>query len=143
MPTMPLPLGLLIFLVAAGMGGFLGGLLGVGGGLLVVAALSVTLLASASRPARSFMSRSRARWAGMVVTFGSTTIAHLMSGSTLRLVVVGFCVLASGWQAMMQMHPVRAGDWRVNQKSWTRWGRGVASEARGNASCVQGGSCPR
>ncbi len=32
----------------------------------------------------------------MVVTFGSATIAHLMSGSTLRLVVVGFCVLVSG-----------------------------------------------
>ena len=121
-----MPLDFLIYLLAGAAAGFLGGLLGVGGGLLVVAALSITLPASGLPPSQVIHVAVATALAGMVVTFASATVAHLrkggilaptwlrlapglalgsvagsrlahlMSGPALRLVVAGFCVLVAG-----------------------------------------------
>jgi len=142
-----LPLDFLIYLLAGAAAGFLGGLLGVGGGLLVVAALSVTLPASGIPPSQVIHVAVATALAGMVVTFASATVAHLrkggilgptwlrlapglalgsvvgsrlahlMSGPALRLVVAGFCVLVAG-QMVFGRTGVRAEADHVPRSPW-------------------------
>lgn len=74
---------LLLYLLAGASAGFLGGLLGIGGGLLIVAALSLTL-SSSGIPASEIIRVSVATsLAGMALTFVSSTIAHYRSGNIL------------------------------------------------------------
>ena len=116
---------LLLYALAGAAAGFLGGLLGIGGGLLIVAALTLTLPASGlTGPAIIHVAVATAL-AGMVLTFSASTWAHyrtgnimgaswarlapgmvigtiigtalegLMSGIVLRLAITLFCALTA------------------------------------------------
>lgn len=84
---------LLVFLVAGAAAGFLGGLLGIGGGLLVVAALSFAL-PTLGIPGSEVMHVAVATsMASIVLTFVSSALAHIRKGgviwSTWRWLVPG------------------------------------------------------
>ncbi len=76
-------LDIILYLLAGACAGFLGGLLGIGGGLLIVAALTLTLSRSGVPASEIIRVSVATALAGMTLTFVSSTIAHLRSGNIL------------------------------------------------------------
>lgn len=139
---------LLIFLVTGASAGFLGGLLGIGGGLLLVAALSFALPAlgipkdevihvavatSMASIVLTFISSATAHirrggvmwptWAwlapGMVVGgFLGAHLAQMLSGQALRYVIAGFCALMAVQMALGKSRKVAEGQEHVPRSPW-------------------------
>jgi uncharacterized membrane protein YfcA len=72
---------LVLYALAGAAAGFLGGLLGIGGGLLIVAALTMTLPTSGVVGPEIIHVAVGTSLAGMVLTFGASTIAHYRTGN--------------------------------------------------------------
>ncbi len=79
-----------LYAVAGAAAGFLGGLLGIGGGLLIVAALTVTLPASGVVGPEIIHVAVGTSLAGMVLTFGASTVAHYRTGNIMAATWVRF-----------------------------------------------------
>ncbi len=76
-------LSIVLLLLAGACAGFLGGLLGIGGGLPVVAALSLVLPTLGVAPSLVMHVSVATSLAAMVVTFASSATAHIRRGSVL------------------------------------------------------------
>ncbi len=130
-------LDLLLYLLAGACAGFLGGLLGIGGGLLIVAALSLTLPALGIPPSEVMHVSVATSLAGIVLTASSSTFAQLrrravllptllrlapglvlggfagahlaqwMSGPILRAVIAVFCLFMAWRMAFGRQREVR------------------------------------
>jgi uncharacterized membrane protein YfcA len=141
-------LSLVIFLLAGASAGFLGGLLGIGGGLLLVAALSFALPAlgipadevihvavatSMASIVLTFISSAAAhirrggvlwpswRWLAPGMVLGGFVGAHLaqmLSGQALRYVIAGFCAVMAVQMAMGKSRKVAEGQEHVPQSPW-------------------------
>lgn len=137
---------LVLYLLAGATAGLLGGLLGIGGGLLIVAALSFTLPALGVPPSEVMHVSVATSLAGIVLTAASSTtaqlrrkavmlptlwrlapglvlggfigahLAQLMSGPVLRWVIAGFCLFMAWRMAFGHQHEVRAEH--VPRSSW-------------------------
>ncbi|MDA8051775.1 MAG: sulfite exporter TauE/SafE family protein [Rhodospirillales bacterium] len=138
----------LVYLAAGTAAGFLGGLLGIGGGLLIVAALSLTLpVSGVPAPIVIHVSVATAL-AGMVLTFASSTAAHLrrravltptwlrlapamaagslagsslaqsLSGAAVRYVIMVFCVLVAWQMAFGRGRPERGPEQPLPRSLW-------------------------
>jgi len=160
---------LLIFLLAGASAGFLGGLLGIGGGLLLVAALSVALPALGI-PAQEVMHVAVATsMASIVLTFISSATAHIrhggvlwpswrwlapgmvlggfvgahlaqrLSGQALRYVIAGFCVVMAVQMALGKKREAAGAQESVPRSPWL-FPSGVGIGAVSSIVGIGGGS---
>ena len=141
-------LSIAIFLLAGASAGFLGGLLGIGGGLLLVAALSFALPAlgipadevihvavatSMASIVLTFISSATAhirrggvlwpswRWLapGMVIGgFIGAHLAQMLSGSALRYVIAGFCAVMAVQMAVGKRKKTVQGQEHIPRSPW-------------------------
>ena len=116
------PLILLVFLALGAIAGVLAGLLGVGGGLVLVAALAWLLPAQGLVPAEAAMHTALATsLASIVFTAMSSARAHAKRGSVLWPVVVWMVpgILIGGWLGSRLAVGLDG--------AWLRWGVAIYS----------------
>jgi uncharacterized membrane protein YfcA len=101
-----------LILLAAGLAsGYLGGLLGIGGGLLVVAALSLVLPTLGFPPSQIMHVAVATSMAAIVITLASSSLAHFRRGSVLR---ASWMRLAPG-MAIGALVGAQAAEWLPEQ----------------------------